>query len=59
VRRALEQPLRGLDMHSLDHLVVKPLGAAAECVNQPPCAIELGCPGRECTMARRDLIRMD
>ena len=37
----LEQTLRLLDVHPLDHLVFKPFGAALECVNQTPGALEL------------------
>jgi len=37
----LEQTLRLLDVHPLDHLVLEPPGAALECVNQTPGSLEL------------------
>src|SRR5947209_6651871 len=46
-------------MHPLDHLVVEPLCAAVKCIDEAPCAVELGLPWGECLVTRRDLIRMD
>src|SRR6185369_16475431 len=55
----LEQTLRLLDVHPLDHLVFEPLGAALKCVNQAPGALEFRLRWSERLVARLDLARMD
>ena len=49
---AIEQPLRRLDVHALDHLVLEALGAASEGVDQPRGSLDLRVRWRESAVAR-------
>src|SRR4051812_11767933 len=56
---SLQHPLRGLDVHALNHCIFEPLGAAVERFDQAPRPLDLGLARRECAMAGVDLVGMD
>src|SRR3954451_12106587 len=56
---APQHPLRGFDMHALDHLIAKALGAAVEGGDQGFGTLDLGRAWRKRLMARRDLAGMN
>ena len=57
--RPLQKPLRRFNVHALDHLVVEPLGAAVESLDELAGALELGVARGKGAVARRDLVRVD
>ena len=55
----LERPLRRLDVHAFDHLVLEALGAAGESVDEPARSLDLSFAGPKAAVARLDLVGMD
>src|SRR5438128_1908493 len=57
--RPLQHALRRLDVHALDHLIVEPLGASAERLDERFGALDLSRAWRERLVARSDLVGVD
>src|SRR3954467_2380443 len=57
--RPRQHPLRRLEMHALDHLIVEPFSTAVERGHQPSGTLDLGLARRKRAVARCDLVGVD